>query len=931
MTGPVKAETVHATHKPERGRGPKPAAASPLLAGNQAMQALLRGGWVMPKLELGGVDDPEEREADAIADRVMRSAEGTGLTPQEAGGDAATTVRRQPAATAAPCSLPPGLEGEIKRLTQGGTPLSPELRGFFEPRLGRDLDRVRVHDDPRAAASARALGARAYAVGEHVGFAAGQFAPDTSRGRRLLAHELAHTGQKGGRGNQLTSRIIRRVPDKSKADPIKNELDSWWTSNSKLEQLWNGLGTDLPEAINDATPVTSSLGKSGKSESYKDLWLRSVDSRFFSQTAAGRVVLSAFATDTVAFARSHLSSQLTRLENLLADLERAAQQNKSPAAPTQSTIGGVEDQAKGGSRSTAPKPMADVRGIVDTATLVHFLQNWETILRTAPIGMRLVDTSGLLRPPAPPTSGEGFDPFPGGPSSQAAATGGRTAAPAPSDAGHQPILFEPNITSDAILASPNVEFIDKAALDTIRKVYQDCEQKRTELRELAEALLSADANLAVLTERGELAKVSALSGSSDAEAAGAITNVTKQNVEAIRRFLTMLGTPGTVDWKSLGPIHGYLLAGGAGGSLDWSEKAARGRFVQDYFKRLEQAEREQAQMRLYIDLGIGAAAFIAMLTPAAPLATAVLAASQAYGAASLAVSVGESLAADKNAAVLTAGAAAQVVGKDDARRAREDAESKRASMAFSILMTALPYLPSLARGGARAASAIGREAWVGLQERAMLLGGAGLISPGSDLLVDLAKIGVSRIAQSEVGGFLSLNSMLAKIRVRSRTLPFVNVGPALSRGGDERLLRPASAYGLSGYIRYHFQGPGTGLERYPIFMAPTPANQFANNQIEGFMRRHRDAGASVRFSATYTTFSSEELRPFVEGILKSGDKAILNRLALDRGRIENFLKEVNYDIIVVRGASTSRYRAGITIGPPGSATVAGQLPTLVPP
>ena len=72
----------------------------------------------------------------------------------------------------------------------------------MEPRFGRDLGDVRVHIDPQAAASARAVQAKAYTVDQDVVFADGQYAPATASGRELLAHELAHTvQQRGGSGS----------------------------------------------------------------------------------------------------------------------------------------------------------------------------------------------------------------------------------------------------------------------------------------------------------------------------------------------------------------------------------------------------------------------------------------------------------------------------------------------------------------------------------------------------------------------------------------------------------------------------------------------------------------------------------------------------------------------------------------------------------
>lgn len=68
----------------------------------------------------------------------------------------------------------------------------------MESRFGRDLGQVRVHTDASAAESARRIDAAAYTVGDHVVFDSGRFAPHTTQGRRLLAHELTHVVQQGG-------------------------------------------------------------------------------------------------------------------------------------------------------------------------------------------------------------------------------------------------------------------------------------------------------------------------------------------------------------------------------------------------------------------------------------------------------------------------------------------------------------------------------------------------------------------------------------------------------------------------------------------------------------------------------------------------------------------------------------------------------------
>jgi hypothetical protein len=96
----------------------------------------------------------------------------------------------------------PGVAPPIVRevLRSPGQPLDAQTRALMEPRFGHDFSRVRVHTDAHAAESARAVGAIAYTVGHHIVFDAGEHAPVTVSGRRLLAHELAHVVQQAGAG-----------------------------------------------------------------------------------------------------------------------------------------------------------------------------------------------------------------------------------------------------------------------------------------------------------------------------------------------------------------------------------------------------------------------------------------------------------------------------------------------------------------------------------------------------------------------------------------------------------------------------------------------------------------------------------------------------------------------------------------------------------
>jgi Domain of unknown function (DUF4157) len=139
-------------------------------------------------LALGAAGDDREREADRMASRVPG-----GPVPAPRGG------------SGEPSGLPvPAVVQEALR--DGPRPLDAATRAVLEPRFGHDLSRVRVHAGDLAARSASAVGAEAYTVGQHVVFGAGHYNPQTPAGRRLLAHEVAHTLQPDA------AAIVRRQP-----------------------------------------------------------------------------------------------------------------------------------------------------------------------------------------------------------------------------------------------------------------------------------------------------------------------------------------------------------------------------------------------------------------------------------------------------------------------------------------------------------------------------------------------------------------------------------------------------------------------------------------------------------------------------------------------------------------------------------------------
>ncbi len=210
---------------------------------------------IQPKLAIGQPNDKYEQEADRMADTVMRMPEPkVQRQPQEevkeddqeeavqtkpiAGqitplvqrqpeedseqddedeavqakpiaGQVTPLVQRQPAdeeadeeepiqAKATPSHSPQvtsGFETSVNAMKGGGRPLDPATRAYMEPRFGHDFSQVRVHTDARAAQSAQSIRALAYTVGNSIVFNAGQYAPGTHAGHKLMAHELTHVVQ----------------------------------------------------------------------------------------------------------------------------------------------------------------------------------------------------------------------------------------------------------------------------------------------------------------------------------------------------------------------------------------------------------------------------------------------------------------------------------------------------------------------------------------------------------------------------------------------------------------------------------------------------------------------------------------------------------------------------------------------------------------
>jgi hypothetical protein len=189
---------------------------------------------VQAKLKIGQPNDKYEQEADRIAEQVMsmpepdirkspdlpsmdfRSRGDVGLdeetvqskpiaeqitplvqrqTELEEEDEEEGTLGQAKSFDQQPAKINGGTELQSISIPESGRPLSERARAYFEPRFGVDFEDVRIHTGGRAAGLARSVNARAFTHGKYIFFGAGQYAPDSRAGRRLLAHELTHVVQ----------------------------------------------------------------------------------------------------------------------------------------------------------------------------------------------------------------------------------------------------------------------------------------------------------------------------------------------------------------------------------------------------------------------------------------------------------------------------------------------------------------------------------------------------------------------------------------------------------------------------------------------------------------------------------------------------------------------------------------------------------------
>ncbi len=164
---------------------------------------------VHPKLEMTEPGDADEREADAAAHDVMSGKVFRKFSGGGAGGGMAVSSQ---------------MESQLNQLQGGGQAMPDGLRGMMERGFDRDFSQVRLHTDGEAAGLSSSIHAKAFTHGNDIYFNQGQYAPETSEGQRLVAHELAHVAQGGGKVGRINMDSLSWPPQPvlKPSEPIYN-------------------------------------------------------------------------------------------------------------------------------------------------------------------------------------------------------------------------------------------------------------------------------------------------------------------------------------------------------------------------------------------------------------------------------------------------------------------------------------------------------------------------------------------------------------------------------------------------------------------------------------------------------------------------------------------------------------------------------------
>jgi outer membrane protein OmpA-like peptidoglycan-associated protein len=224
---------------------------------------------LQPKLKVGAPNDKFEQEADQMADQVMRSPmkneahssisrktvqrscaackeeqvqrkswdkeeeynpyltqSVTEAVQRKCASCEDDTAQRSAAQSDGGFTASSSFQTGLNASKGSGQTMGSGTQSFMENRFGADFSNVNIHTGSKASKLNNQINAKAFTTGNDIYFNQGEYAPNSSVGKHLLAHELTHTVQQGA------SKHVRRTPyeegerEASQSSPGKVEFSS---------------------------------------------------------------------------------------------------------------------------------------------------------------------------------------------------------------------------------------------------------------------------------------------------------------------------------------------------------------------------------------------------------------------------------------------------------------------------------------------------------------------------------------------------------------------------------------------------------------------------------------------------------------------------------------------------------------------------------
>ncbi|MBK6828971.1 MAG: DUF4157 domain-containing protein [Chitinophagaceae bacterium] len=194
-----------------------------------------KGAIIQPKLKVNVPGDSYEREADAMAEKIVQNPihqlgmSGTPFTSvssnyiqrkcdkcKEDETKKRNGILMRKADNSGGLQPSSGFESTLSASKGAGSPLPAHAKTYMESAFSADFSKVRVHTGSAAIEMNKDVNAKAFTHGSDIYFNNGQYNTDTNTGTKLLVHELTHVVQQNN--NTELNRSIQRQPDKPLPD-----------------------------------------------------------------------------------------------------------------------------------------------------------------------------------------------------------------------------------------------------------------------------------------------------------------------------------------------------------------------------------------------------------------------------------------------------------------------------------------------------------------------------------------------------------------------------------------------------------------------------------------------------------------------------------------------------------------------------------------